>query len=69
MELIVRLLAVIALAVLAGKLASKLKMPAVLGFLLAGMAFGPHALNLLTQEILDHPAYHTLISFWSAAWG
>ena len=69
MELIVRLLAVIALAVLAGKLASKLKMPAVLGFLLAGMAFGPHALNLLTQEILDHPAYHTLISFLECGMG
>lgn len=69
MELIVRLLAVIVLAALAGKLASKLKMPAVLGFLIAGMAFGPHALNLLTQEILDHPAYHTLISLLECGMG
>ena len=69
MELIVRLLAVIVLAVLAGRLASKLKMPAVLGFLMAGMAFGPHALNLLTQEILDHPAYHILMSFLECGMG
>ena len=69
MEMILRLLAVVVLAALAGKLASKLKMPAVLGFLIAGMAFGPHALNLLTQEILDHRAYHTLISFLECGMG
>lgn len=39
MEMILRLLAVVVLAVLAGKLASRLKMPAVLGFLIAGMAW------------------------------
>ena len=49
MEMILRLLAVVVLAALAGKLASKLKMPAVLGFLIAGVAFGPHALDLLAQ--------------------
>ena len=69
MEMILRLLAVVVLAALAGKLAFKLKMPAVLGFLIAGMAFGPHALNLLTQEILDHRAYHTLISFLECGMG
>lgn len=69
MEMILRLLAVVFLSALAGKLASKLKMPAVLGFLIAGMTFGPHALNLLSQEVLDHPAYHTLISFLECGMG
>lgn len=69
MELILRLLAVVFLAALAGKLASRLKMPAVLGFLIAGMALGPHALNLLTQEILDRPAYHILLSFLECGMG
>lgn len=69
MEMILRLLVVVVLAVLAGKLASRLKMPAVLGFLIAGMAFGPHGLDLLTQGILDHPAYHTLISFLECGMG
>ena len=69
MELLFRLLAVVVLAMLAGKLASKLKMPAVLGFLVAGMAFGPHALNLLSQEILNHPAYHALIFFLECGMG
>lgn len=54
---ILRLLVVVALGFLFGKLASKMKMPAVLGFLIAGMALGPNALNLLTQDILDAPSY------------
>ena len=69
MEMILRLLAVVVLAVLAGKVESRLKMPAVLGFLIAGMAFGPHGLDFLTQEILDHPTYHTLISFLECGMG
>lgn len=69
MEMILRLLVVVFLAVLAGKLASRLKMPAVLGFWVAGMAFGPHALGLLTQNILDMTAYHTLISFLECGMG
>ena len=59
---ILRLLVVVALGFLFGKLASKMKMPAVLGFLIAGMALGPNALNLLTQDILDAPSYKRLIS-------
>lgn len=59
---LLRLMAVVALGFLFGKLASKLKMPAVLGFLIVGMALGPNAANLLTQEILDAPSYERLIS-------
>lgn len=66
---LVRLLAVVALGFLFGKLASKLKMPAVLGFLIAGMALGPNTANLLTQEILDAPAYERLISVLECGMG
>lgn len=69
LESILRLTVVVAIAVMAGKLASKLKMPAVLGFLIAGMAFGPHAAGLLTQELLDSPIYHTLIAFLECGMG
>ena len=65
LESIIRLLLAIALAFGAGKLASMLKMPSVLGFLIAGMALGPHAFGLLSQEILDAPVF----PFWNAAWG
>ena len=66
---LLRLLAVVALGFLFGKLASKLRMPAVLGFLIAGMALGPNAANLLTQEILDAPAYERLISVLECGMG
>ena len=49
---ILRLLAVMVLAFVAGKLASKLKMPVILGWLIAGMVLGPHALNLLDHHTL-----------------
>ena len=68
-EMILRLAAVVLLAVAAGKAAAKLKMPAVLGFLIAGMALGPHGLGLLKQEILDDSVYHTLISFLECGMG
>lgn len=66
---LLRLLLVAALGFLFGKLASKLKMPAVLGFLIAGMALGPNAANLLTQEILDNSSYHSLISLLECGMG
>lgn len=66
---LLRLLIVVVLGFLFGKLASKLKMPAVLGFLIAGMALGPNAANLLTQEILDAPAYERLISVLECGMG
>ena len=66
---IIRLLAVAALGFCFGKLAAKLKMPAVLGFLIAGMVLGPNAANLLTQDMLDAPAYQRLISVLECGMG
>lgn len=66
---LIRVVIAILIAILAGKAASKLKMPAVLGFLIAGMATGPYALDILNQEILDLPSYHTLISFLECGMG
>lgn len=68
-ENIIRLTLVVVLAFLAGKIVAKLRMPAVLGFLLAGMFLGPHGANLLTQDILDLSSYHTLISFLECGMG
>ena len=46
-EIFCRLLLVFLLAFMIGKIASALKMPSVLGFLIAGMIFGPHSINIL----------------------
>ena len=50
---IARLAVAIAIAFVAGKLISKLKLPSILGWLIAGMCIGPHALNLLNDSVLD----------------
>ena len=50
---IVRLLVAIALALVAGKLISKLRLPAILGWLIVGMILGPHAVGLLSNDILN----------------
>ena len=59
---ILRLLLTIAIAYLAGKLISKLKLPAILGWLITGMVLGPHALNLMGIELLDAGWYNVLES-------
>ena len=56
---LLRLLASIAIALAAGKLISKLKLPAILGWLIAGMIMGPHAVGLLSQGLLDSMWFST----------
>lgn len=48
---IMRLLLTIAIAFVAGKLVAKLKLPAILGWLITGMLLGPYALGLMTAEV------------------
>ena len=50
---LLRLAVAIAIAFVAGKLISKLKLPSILGWLIAGMCIGPHALNLRNGSVLD----------------
>lgn len=50
---LLRLAVAIAIAFVAGKLISKRKLPSILGWLIAGMCIGPHALNLLDGSVLD----------------
>lgn len=48
-----RLLLAIAIAFVCGKLVSKLNLPSILGWLIAGMVLGPHAVNLLSDSLLN----------------
>ena len=59
---LLRLLLAIAVAVVAGKLISRLKLPAILGWLIAGMIMGPHALGLLGDALLDAAWFNTVES-------
>ncbi len=67
--IVLKLLAAIILAFLAGKLVSKIKLPSILGWLIAGMILGPHAISLMGQEILDAQWYQTMVHILECAVG
>ncbi|MGM9970325.1 MAG: cation:proton antiporter [Anaeroplasma sp.] len=60
---ILSLFAIICIAYVCGKLVSKIKLPAILGWLIAGIVFGPYLVKIMTNEILDTIWYKTLIKF------
>ncbi len=66
---LLRWLIVLALAALAGRLISKVKLPSILGWLIVGMIFGPHAVGLLPQSVLDAAWYKTVIMWMQCAFG
>ena len=41
-------------ALVAGKIVKKLRLPNVTGYLVIGLLIGPHCLNIITNECLDH---------------
>ncbi|MBS4803613.1 MAG: cation:proton antiporter [Clostridium sp.] len=51
----------IIIAFLIGKLISKVKLPSILGWLIAGMILGPHALSLLDNSILEAGWYENIV--------
>ena len=66
---LLRWIAVLAIAFVAGKLMAKIKMPAILGWLIAGMLLGPHAAGLMPQQVLDTEWYKTIIMWMQCAFG
>lgn len=61
--------AVLLIAFLAGKAVSRLKLPAILGWLIAGMILGPNAVGLLPQKLLDAAWYKAVIMWMQCAFG
>lgn len=66
---VARLAASIAIAFAAGKLVARLKLPAILGWLIAGMIIGPHALGLLGESVLDARWFSVLESLFECVFG
>lgn len=69
MILFLRLVVALALAFLSGKLVAKLKLPSILGWLLAGMILGPHALSMVSDELLEAAWYEGMIHTLECAVG
>lgn len=51
----------IAPAFAVGKLISKIKLPAILGWLITGIIVGPYAFSLISDELVNAVWYETLI--------
>lgn len=66
---VLRWLAVLVLAFTVGKLITKIKMPSILGWLIVGMLFGPHALRLLPQDVLTAGWYQTIVMWMQCGFG
>ena len=67
--LILRWIAAVVIAFVIGKCVSKLKLPAILGWLLAGMLLGPYALQLLSDTLMDAVWYQNTIHVLECAVG
>lgn len=67
--LLLRLFVAIIIAFIIGKLVSKIKLPAILGWLITGMILGPHAFSLMNSEILNAHWYETTVSILECAVG
>lgn len=60
---LLRIFAIICVASVCGKLISKVKLPAILGWLIAGIVFGPYLADVVTLEITGALCYKVLIKF------
>lgn len=59
---IILLASFVVIAFFVGRLVSKAKLPSILGWLLTGMIIGPHALNWMTEGLMDSNWFHILSS-------
>lgn len=66
---LIRWIAVLIIAFFAGKLMTKIKMPSLLGWLIVGMIFGPHAIGILPQKLLEAEWYKITIMWMQCAFG
>lgn len=60
---ILSLLGIFSIAFVFGKLVSKLRLPAILGWLIAGIIFGPYLVNLVSNTTLDSLWYKVIMKF------
>ncbi|MGN0523889.1 MAG: cation:proton antiporter [Eubacterium sp.] len=66
---LLRIFALICTAIICGKISAKLKLPAILGWLVAGIVFGPYLAGVVTVDITDAMWYKIAIKFFEAIAG
>ncbi len=60
---VLRVFAIICVAAALGKTVSKVKLPAILGWLIAGIIFGPYLAEIVTLDIMNSLWYRIFIKF------
>lgn len=61
---LLRLFAIVCIAFVCGNLVSKVKLPAILGWLIAGIIFGPYLVEIVTLDITNSLWYKVFIKFF-----
>lgn len=61
---LLRIFAILCVAVTCGRLISKLKLPAILGWLIAGIVFGPYLAEIVTLDITSSVWYKVIIKIF-----
>lgn len=66
---ILRIIITVAIAIYVGKCLAKIKMPAILGWLITGMILGPHAIGILSESITSQHWYELTLNVLEATVG
>ncbi|MGL6173189.1 MAG: cation:proton antiporter [Cellulosilyticaceae bacterium] len=66
---VIKLICFIGIAMVAGKLVTKIKLPAILGWLVTGMIIGPHAFGWLSEEMMGSTWFHIILNIGEVAVG
>lgn len=66
---VLKVFAIICVAVVCGKIVSKLKMPAILGWLITGIVFGPYLVGLVDFATMEQAWYKGAISAFECCAG
>lgn len=64
-----RLLTGVVIAFFMGKLVSKVKLPAILGWLITGMIVGPHGMGIVSSKLLSANWYQTILLILECSMG
>lgn len=66
---VLRVFSIICVAMIVGKLVAKIKLPAILGWLITGIVFGPYLAQIVSLEITEKIWYKVVIKFFECLAG
>lgn len=66
---VLKIFAIICVALVCGKIVAKVKMPAILGWLIVGIVFGPYLVGIVGFEIIESAWYEGAVSVFECCAG